>query len=286
MDSSFDLLPNALFSPSKAAQQRAQAQEWHQVDAWLSAKYQGRSVPQFERNEDTLKALLTLAAANDRADEERELLWAVQKEALGELKSAKESQNPLVDNITNSLDVSGKASLDALSTTATMLDSPADAFAVGAALTQRTQTSQTLAQQLLRLTQLQKALEKELVSLRTQLSELRSPAFQAPLALQRQTLDWNRNTKQLRAKLTEYQDRLAGLGNAASTKDAREVVEKEQQIVELEERLEELKAHVEAYKGLPSDKEKAIEIVKKAEEEAGKLGRRLDELFEGLAEKG
>jgi HAUS augmin-like complex subunit 1 len=286
MDSSFDLLPNALFSPSKAAQQRAQAQEWHQVDAWLSAKYQGRSVPQFERNEDTLKALLALAAANDRADEERELLWAVQKEALGELKNAKESQSPLVHTITNALDMPGKASLDALATAAIILDSPSDAFAVGAALTHRTQTSQTLAQQLLRLSQLQKALEKELVGLRTQLSELRSPVFQAPLALQRQTLDWNRNTKQLRAKLAEYQDRLAGIGNSASTKDAREVVEKEQEIVELEDRLEELKARIEAYKGLPSGREEAIEAVKKAEEEASKLGRRLDELFEGLAEKG
>jgi hypothetical protein len=286
MDPALDLLPNALFSPSKAAQQRAQAQEWHQVDAWLSAKYQGRSVPQFERNEDTLKALLALAAANDRIDEERDLLWAVQKEALGELKTAKESQNPLVGSVVNSLDQHGKTSLDALANAATALDAPANAYAVGIALSQHTQTSQSLSQQLLRLTQLQKALEKELVGLRTQLAELKSPAFQAPLALQRQTLEWNRNTKQLRTKLTEYQDRLAGLGNVGSERDARDVVEKEQKIVDLEKQLEGLKARVDAYKGLPKDREKAIEMVREAEEEARRLGRRLDELFEGLAEKG
>ena len=88
MDSNnLDLLPSALFSPSKAAQQRAQAQDWHHVDTWLASKYQGRSVPQFERNEETLKAFLALVAANEKADEERDVLWSIQKEALADLKS-------------------------------------------------------------------------------------------------------------------------------------------------------------------------------------------------------
>jgi HAUS augmin-like complex subunit 1 len=285
MDSSLDLLPNALFSPSKAAQQRAQAQEWHQVDAWLSAKYQGRSVPQFERNEDTLKALLALSAANDRADEERDLLWAVQKEALNELKTAKESQSPLVSTITGSLDAQGRINLDSIASTATALDKPSNTFAVGIALSQQTQTAQTLTQQLLRLTQLQKMLEQELSGLRAQLADLRSPAFQAPMALQRQTVDWTRNTKQLRGKLTEYNDRLAGLGSNASERDARDVVEKEQKITKLEMQLELLNGRIEAYKGLPRDRDKALEMVRSKEKEVDRLTRRLDELFEGLTER-
>ncbi len=55
------------------------------MEAWLSNKYRGRSVPPFERNEATLSALLSLAAANERADEETELLRKVQEEALKEL---------------------------------------------------------------------------------------------------------------------------------------------------------------------------------------------------------
>lgn len=285
MDSSLDLLPNALFSPSKAAQQRAQAQEWHQVDAWLSAKYQGRSVPQFERNEDTLKALLALSAANDRADEERDLLWAVQKEALNELKTAKESQSPLVSTITGSLDGQGRVNLDSIASTSTALDAPPNTFAVGVALSQRTQTAQTLTQQLLRLTQLQKTLEQELSGLRSQLADLRSPSFQAPLSLQRQTLDWTRNTKQLRGKLTEYNDRLAGLGSNASERDARDVVEKEQKIAKLELQLEDLNGRIQAYKGLPRDRDKALGMMRSKEKEVDRLTRRLDELFEGLAER-
>jgi hypothetical protein len=79
------LTPTDLFSPSKARQQRAQAQDWASVDSWLSTKYPGRSLPTFERNEDTLRALLALAAANERADEERELVESVEREALNEL---------------------------------------------------------------------------------------------------------------------------------------------------------------------------------------------------------
>jgi len=89
MDSAPDVLPSAFFSPSKAKQQRAQAQDWQHVDAWLASKYQGRSVPLFERNEETLKSLLALVAANEKADEERDLLWNVQKESLSELQAQK-----------------------------------------------------------------------------------------------------------------------------------------------------------------------------------------------------
>lgn len=84
MDTS--LSPTAFFSPSKAKQQRAQAQDWAHIETWLANKYRGRSIPPFERNEATLSALLALVAANERADEEAELLRRVQEEALRELE--------------------------------------------------------------------------------------------------------------------------------------------------------------------------------------------------------
>lgn len=79
------LTPSDLFSPSKARQQRAQAQDWAHIDSWLSYKYAGRSVPPFERNEETLKVLRELAMASERADEERNILERVEREALEEL---------------------------------------------------------------------------------------------------------------------------------------------------------------------------------------------------------
>jgi HAUS augmin-like complex subunit 1 len=290
MDSaSLDILPTALFSPSKAAQQRAQAQEWHQVDSWLSAKYQGRSVPQFERNDETLKAMMALSAANEKADEERELLWAVQREALNEATASKERDTSLVAVIESGLDARGKVALEVLADIAVKLDAPKiETYAIAESLCEHTQTSQVLAQQLLHLTQLQKTLENELVLLRAQLQELRSPAFQPPLSLQRQTLEWNRNTKQLRAKLTEYSDRLATLqasSTDASLTNVHELVTKEERIVEMEDKIALLSAKIDAYKGLPKDRVAAIQQVKSTEADVAQLKRELDTLFESLVDK-
>jgi HAUS augmin-like complex subunit 1 len=80
-----NLTPSDLFSPSKARQQRAQAQDWAHIDSWLSYKYSGRSVPTFERNEETLKVLRELSMANERADEERTVMQRLEREALKEL---------------------------------------------------------------------------------------------------------------------------------------------------------------------------------------------------------
>lgn len=80
-----NLTPSDLFSPSKARQQRAQAQDWAYIDSWLSYKYAGRTVPSFERNAETLKVLRELASANERADEERLIAERVEREALREL---------------------------------------------------------------------------------------------------------------------------------------------------------------------------------------------------------
>jgi hypothetical protein len=82
------LTPQDLFSPSKARQQRAQAADWAQIDSWLSYKYAGRTVPTFERNEETLKVLRELAGANERADEERMVAERMEREAGKELEES------------------------------------------------------------------------------------------------------------------------------------------------------------------------------------------------------
>lgn len=79
-------LSDALFSPSKARQQQAQAKDWIFVDSWLSKKYHPKPVPSFERNEETLQALMTLVAFNERADEEQALVEKVERQALNELE--------------------------------------------------------------------------------------------------------------------------------------------------------------------------------------------------------
>jgi HAUS augmin-like complex subunit 1 len=296
MDPNLELLPSALFSPSKAAQQRAQAQDWHHVDTWLSSKHQGRTVPTFERNEDTLRTLLALVAANEKADEERDLLLSIQKEALAELKAdttidhTPHSRQTIVNKLTTTLSDEGRANLDAISTLSVAIDSPSPTSeAIANALISQTETSHTLTQHLLRLTHLQRRLETELLSLRSQLQQLRSPVFQPPISLARQTLDWTRNTKQLRAKLSEYNDRLSSLSSDTAGSQGgiliEEIVRREAQILDLGERVEVLERQVDKFRGLPGDIQGARNEVARVEKEVVGLKRRRDDLFEGLVEK-
>ncbi|EJT75283.1 hypothetical protein GGTG_05220 [Gaeumannomyces tritici R3-111a-1] len=79
----------AIFSPSVARAAASAAKDWSYVDAWLASRFRGRPAPpRFERNADTLRALLALAALNESADEQRDLLAAVEADALAELEAA------------------------------------------------------------------------------------------------------------------------------------------------------------------------------------------------------
>ncbi|ESA41958.1 uncharacterized protein NCU02410 [Neurospora crassa OR74A] len=63
-----------IFSPSVARAAASAAKDWSYVDSWLHAKYTPLhlKVPSFERNPETLKALLALATANEAADDPRQ----------------------------------------------------------------------------------------------------------------------------------------------------------------------------------------------------------------------
>ena len=87
MEHEQDWAATGLFSPSKARQQQAAAKDWSYVDGWLARKYHPKPVPRFERNDDTLQALLALAAFNEKADEEEELVERVEKAALEEMET-------------------------------------------------------------------------------------------------------------------------------------------------------------------------------------------------------
>ncbi len=82
-----DWASEAVFSPSKARQQLAEAKDWQYIDTWLSARYGSKQPPAYERNGDTLKVLLALAAHNEVADEENQLLLKLKERTLEELKA-------------------------------------------------------------------------------------------------------------------------------------------------------------------------------------------------------
>ncbi|KAH7036456.1 hypothetical protein B0J12DRAFT_744362 [Macrophomina phaseolina] len=222
-------LGDALFSPSKAAQQRAQAHDWQHVEAWLSSLYPNRPLPTFERNDETLKVLLALAAANERADEEAALMQALEEEVRHELDEAdvetadEQADCQLLCTIKEHLTSDGKQSLDALAQLSTTLNAPStDPETLAHALLTQTTQSQTLTIHTATLHHLRTLLTTSLAHLRATLQEITAaPAFASPPAsLPRQTADYLRQTKQLLPKLQEYSDRLAALPISASLVDA------------------------------------------------------------------
>jgi HAUS augmin-like complex subunit 1 len=203
------------------------------------------------------------------------------------------SSHTSLRQLSSSLNAPGKASLESLASLSITLDAPSpSADALACTIITATQTSQSLSQHLTHLQNLQRRLETELLSLRQQLQEIRSQDFQPAMSLTRQTLEWTRNTKQLRNKLSEYSDRLAGLQNGSATvageegSDIVEVVEHERKLEELRKEVDVLEGSVKAFQGLPKSKDGARREVDRVNKELDALKRKRDGLFEDLVEKG
>lgn len=194
---------------------------------------------------------------------------------------------PLVGKITSSLTTEGKSSLEALSAVASTLNSAPEPESMVGSAAMEIQTSHGLSQSMLQLQHLQARLESELLSLRSQLNEVRSQAFQPPMSLPRQTMEWNRNTKQLRSKLEEYENRLASLdagGDGSASSLIEEITSSEGEVGALSEKVQKLETQLQAFKGLPKNKNAARKEVQRVEKELNDFQKRRDALFEGLVE--
>ena len=165
-------------------------------------------------------------------------------------------------------------------------------------LIQHTITSQNLTNQLSHIETLQTYLTKQHAVLRAQLNELgTNPALTAPSSLQRQTTEQARQTKHLRSKIREYEDKLSSLQSnqsrsmtpgskyIGSAEAIGEMLEQQKALDELRERVEGLESEVGGFAGLPADKEMARKEVGKLEVRLDEVRRRRDELFEGLVGK-
>ena len=68
--------------------------------------------------------------------------------------------------------------------------------------------------------------------------------------------------------------------------DVQAVVGRGEEVKRLTERRGDVRRRIEAYRGLPADREQAVEEVRKLEGQVGELKRRLNELFRDMVEKG
>ncbi|CAL3971756.1 unnamed protein product [Diplocarpon coronariae] len=283
------LSPSAIFSPSVARQQLAAAKDWNYVDSWLSAKFNGKNPPSFERNNDTLKALLALAALNDSADEERDLMARVEAKALQDLL-AKEEGDPhseLVNSLEDSLTREGQTSLEALATSSVALNQPLPSIErLGRSTLDLQVALYDLDQASERISILEAYLNRELASINTLIKDLQGDSYQPPADLTKQTIDYQRRAKALSSKLPELKDRVASLSAGARTKiTIQDVKMEEEKFKALMATVKGLEAQVKSYHGLPQDTDLARLELESLRIELRDLTLQRDSMFEGLVER-
>ncbi|KAG0647361.1 hypothetical protein D0Z07_7126 [Hyphodiscus hymeniophilus] len=282
------LSPSAIFSPSVARQQLAAAKDWNYIDAWLSTKFAGKTPP-FERNNETLKALLALAALNETADEERDLLAQVEAKALADLQ-AKQDADPnaqILRSIDEALTREGHMSLDVLCTMSVAMNQPIpDMEKIGRGILDLQVAAYDLEQASERVTILENHLNKELKNINHLIEELKSDAYRPSADLTKQTIDYQRKTKVLAAKLPELRDKVASLSANASPKfTIQDVKVEEEKFKDLMATVRDLEAQVKSYHGLPQDTDLARLELESLRSELRDLSRQRDNMFEGLVER-
>lgn len=281
-----------LVSPAKARQHAIQAKDWAYVNSWLSRQYAPKPVPHFERNEDTLRILLALAAANDTADEEATLLHRAREEAVREFRAREDTEDKnkdeLLDEVEYCLDENGTRDLDDLAETTTTLGAlSTETTDLGQSIIELTKDEFDTQDQVSRVEMLRRYLEKELATLQEQLEKLRSDkAYEVPPDLPSLTAEWTKGTKLLAAKIGEYQDRIASMErNRPRGPTIQELMEEEENVIRIKETVMMLEGRVRAFHDLPKNIEGARSQYKQLELELGQLTQQRDRMFGSLVRK-
>lgn len=309
-------------SPSKARAEALEAHAWSLVLSWLSTLYHPSSVPYIERNPETLKALQGLMAENLAADQIRALISAAQREEVGTGAgnlSANNEADSLLRLVESSLPSKARPALESLAESAVLLGRPVPtAYSSSSSST----IIQDIQSQIINLPRQMFALDAQLSSidvliadLNRQITQIRQTlaipdlppsdsavpilAISSPSpssttdsisALHAQTLQHQRETKQLALKCAEYKERIAALerqaavthggsGGGSITLKLAGLVAKQDSVRRKKAKIDALETKLRAVHGLPPDLEASRAEVHRAEAELDTLRRKRDALF-------
>ncbi|KAI3393521.1 hypothetical protein diail_4157 [Diaporthe ilicicola] len=296
----------AIFSPTVARLAASTARDWDYVDSWLASRYNGRTPSQFERNPDTLKVLLSLAALNETSDENRRLVSQVDAAALDDFTAARDANHRAGDEpeqrptdlaafkdafyaaIEDSLTREGKAALDAMASSAGHLGMtfPEPARLARAMLDLQTRIFD-LEQAVARVGTLQRLAESETARLDELLEDIRGDEYRPPADLARQNLDLQRKIKAITKKLPEMQDKVASLARTVGVPDPtiQQVRQEEDKYLEFLNQRRRLDQQVNEFEGLPADVDRARQQLDRLRGELRSITQRRDAVFEGLVER-
>ncbi|KZZ96998.1 hypothetical protein AAP_00641 [Ascosphaera apis ARSEF 7405] len=243
----------SLISPSKARQAALQAKDWAFVTNWLSQTFAPDPVPAFERNKDTLRALLDLAAANAVADGQVKLVQQAEKDTLCSLKLQQkcfeeDPRSDLFEFIELALGDEGSKYIDDIARSSVVLGTlTTDAGDIGSAIIDMAREETQAKHQVRKTDALVSQLEKELADVRKQLEALKSKeAFLLSPELPMQTSDQIREIKQLNKRIDEYATQLAGLVSreqeaTLNTLRLEDVLDDERRVLKLKQQMQDLR---------------------------------------------
>jgi HAUS augmin-like complex subunit 1 len=222
---------------------------------------------------------------------------ASQADMISDQSDTAELDAALLDLLASNLSPPAHEGLETLSQLPSLLNTAnAKPTSLAHALIALTQHSHAQSQQADHLASLLTALQHAHTATVSELTTIRnSPAFAPPPPSHaRRAADYARQTKHLRAKLREYENRLAGLpdpmaaigvGSMRGRATARSVKAREEEVRALRERVHALEGELEAFGGLPGDRDGARKKVLERQRELEALRERRDRAFEGLVER-
>ncbi|KAK3950224.1 hypothetical protein QBC32DRAFT_347248 [Pseudoneurospora amorphoporcata] len=235
-----------IFSPSVARAAASAAKDWSYVDSWLLSKYAPLhlKVPSFERNPDTLKAILALAAANEAADDSRQQIADLESTTLAKLNSNttsssadqaitqdspspsttetyQQAKNSILTSLSTSLTSSGRQSLTSLSSLSQTLSLPpsqAEPLHLASSLLSLSTEINNLGQAGERLDLLNLHIARATASIDKLLVQLRKDPGYSPVAgLAKENLEVQRRIKTLAGQtLPQLRERVASLASVVA----------------------------------------------------------------------
>ncbi|KAI0121613.1 hypothetical protein BJ170DRAFT_687852 [Xylariales sp. AK1849] len=301
----------AIFSPSVARAAASTAKDWSYVDGWLKTKYRGRTVPPFERNAETLKALLALASHNDAADEERDQLARIEAAALEEVRAAEAEKSrrretklsgghgqarldgeliadDILQAIENGLTREGRTALESMADMAVELGlAYPTPESLGCRFVELQGKAFELEQTVERVALLHMFLDRESTTMAAFIDELQGEQYKPAADLARQNLELQRQIKAMSAKVPELGQQIASLEKSAGLPSltVEDVKRDEEDYLELLAKKKDLDAQVKAFAGLPPDMEAARAELEALRTELRDATERRDTVFEGLVER-
>ncbi|KAK0387114.1 hypothetical protein NLU13_5427 [Sarocladium strictum] len=292
----------AIFSPSIARLAASTARDWSYIDSWLATRLPPSSpLPSFERNPETLKALLALASANEQADEERNLFTQAEAAALKELEDAeadaarskekvthRQLREGLLTALEDELPTEGRTALEALASAAVALGiANPDPETMARRMIGLQTSIYEMEQMKTRVSILQRHLDSGIASNEELLARLSSEKYKPSDDLPKANLEMQRHIKAVSAHLPELQDRVTQLAASVDSHHPTidDIARQEEEYLELLSRKKELDAQLAVFQGLPSDPNRARGELEGLRRQLRGVTSRRDEVFEGLVEQ-